>query len=310
MPADAEAARPLEALGRVLTCVEAVRNGPAWFALLLAFAAAGWLLACADLALTAHAPTAAAAWGGVSLTVLFYGTNTAGLLLMDQARGVAPRQARQALRDALAHSHRLLLVLLAVLLVAALGLALVAAALAATRVPVLGPALFGLLLPAAVLLVGTSALALVAVAAPLAAPAIWSGLTVRATLSMLWRHVRQRLVFVALLMGAVSGLAALVGALASFAVVAGGRIVSMLAVLAAGIEVPPKLLMAGLFGHGLRSLGATPIPAGASPYVGAALVGGGLVFMLALALPALVYIRGTCSVYLALEGHGAPGRPD
>jgi hypothetical protein len=289
MPADAEAARPLEALGRVLTCVEAVRNGPAWFALLLAFAAAGWLLACADLALTAHAPTAAAAWGGVSLTVLFYGTNTAGLLLMDQARGVAPRQARQALRDALAHSHRLLLVLLAVLLVAALGLALVAAALAATRVPVLGPALFGLLLPAAVLLVG---------------------LTVRATLSMLWRHVRQRLVFVALLMGAVSGLAALVGALASFAVVAGGRIVSMLAVLAAGIEVPPKLLMAGLFGHGLRSLGATPIPAGASPYVGAALVGGGLVFMLALALPALVYIRGTCSVYLALEGHGAPGRPD
>jgi hypothetical protein len=310
MSAVAESARPLEALGRVLTSVDAVRNGRAWYALLLAFATAGLLLACADVALTANAPAAAAAWGGASLTSLFYGTNTAGLLLMDQARGVPPRAARQALRDALAHSHRLLLVLLAVALAAALGLALVAAALAATRIPVLGPALFGLLLPAAVLLVGTAALALVAVAAPLAAPAIWSGLTVRATLSMLVRHVRQRLVFVALLMGAVSGLAALVGALASFAVVAGGRAVSTLAVLAAGVEVPPKLLMAGLFGHGLRSLGATPIPAGASPYVGAALVGGGLVFMLALALPALVYLRGTCSVYLALEASATSDGPD
>jgi hypothetical protein len=310
MSSDAESARPIDALGRVLMSVEAVRNGRAWYALLLAFALAGLLLACADASLTANAPAAATAWGGAALTTLFYGTNTAGLLLMDQARGEPVREARQAFRDALARSHRLLLVFLAVLIAAALGLALVAAALAATRLPILGPALFGLLLPAAVLLVGTAALAVLAVAAPLAAPAIWSGLGVRATLSMLVRHVRERLVFVALLMGAVSGLAALVGALASFAVIVGGRIVSILAVLAAGVEVPPKLLMAGLFGHGLRSLGATPIPHGASPYVGAALVGGGLVFMLALALPALVYLRGTCSVYLAIEGRGTSGKPD
>ena len=294
-------ARALEAFARVLACVDAVRNARAWYALLLGFSAAGLLLAMADAALARDATGVAVAWGGTSLTVLFYGTNTAGLLLMDQECGRPVREVSQALRDALGCAHRLLLVLLAVLLTAALGLAVVAAALAATRLPVVGPALFGLLLPAAVLLVGAAALAGTAVVAPLAAPAVWSGLSVRATLDLLVRHVRQRLVLVALLMGAVSGLAALVAALASFVVLAGGRVVALLAVFAAGVEVPPMLLMAGLFGHGLRGLGGAPIPASASPYVTAALAGGGLVFMLALVLPSLVALRGACAVFLALE---------
>jgi hypothetical protein len=33
----------------------------------------------------------------------------------------------------------------------------------------------------------------------------------------------------------------------------------------------------------------------------ARVVGGGLVFMLALVLPGLVYLRGACAIYLALE---------
>jgi len=109
------------------------------------------------------------------------------------------------------------------------------------------------------------------------------------------------LVFVALLMSAVSGLTALVGALVTFAVIAGGRVVSAVAVVAVGIDLPPQMLMAGMFGHGLRSLGAAGAPVAQSPYGQAALAGGGIVFMLALVLPALVYLRGTCSVYLALE---------
>jgi hypothetical protein len=96
-------------------------------------------------------------------------------------------------------------------------------------------------------------------------------------------------------------LAALVGAMATAVVIAGGRVVAALAVLAAGVDVPPQLLMAGLFGHGLRSLGAAGAPVAASPHALAALVGGGLVFMLALVLPGLVYLRGACAIYLALE---------
>jgi hypothetical protein len=296
-----DAHRPLDALNRVLGSVDAVRNGRALYLLLFAFALAGLLLAMADAALARSDFPWATLWGGAALTALFYGSNAAGLVLMDEARGLPLREPGQALRDALACGHRLLLVIGAVLLGAAALLGVVALALWATRVPGVGPALFGLLLPAAVLLVGAAVLAGAAVIAPLAGPAVWSGLSVRATLALLARQVRQRLVFVALLSAAVGGLAALVGALATFVVMAGGRVVAALAVVAAGVEVPPKLLMAGLFGHGLRSLGAAAAPFAASPHAQAALVGGGLVFMLALVLPGLVYLRGACAVYLALE---------
>jgi hypothetical protein len=298
------ALRPLEALNRILGSVESVRNGRAVYALLATFASAGLLLALAESALARGATAWGLGWAGASLTVLFYGSNTAGLLLYDEACGRPGRDVAQALRDALASAHRLLLVLAAVVALAAALLGLLAAALWLTRLPVLGPALFGLLLPAAVVVVGVALLAGVAVVGPLAAPAVWSGLGVSAVLARLAGHVRQRLVFAALLMSAVSGLAALVGALATFAVVGGGRTVAALAVAVAGIELPPQLLMAGLFGHGLRSLGAAGAPVAQSAYGQAALAGGGVVFMLALVLPALVYLRGTCSVYLALEERG------
>lgn len=294
--------RPLDALGRVLGGLEALRNGRALYLLLLAFALAGLLLALADSALGRDRWAWAALWGGLALTALFYGGNAAGLVLWDDACGLqAPRDAAQALRDALACGHRLLLVLLAVALLAAAGLAVLAAALWLTRLPWLGPTLFGLVLPASVLLVGAGLLAGATVVAPLSAPAVWSGLSVRATLALLWRHVRRRLAFVALLSAAVGALAALVAALTTFVVVGGGRIVAALAVLAAGVDVPPRLLMAGLFGHGLRSLGAAGAPIAASPHAQAALVGGGVVFVVALVLPALVYLRGNCAVFLALE---------
>lgn len=293
--------RPLDALNRVLSSVESVRNGRAVYALLATFAAAGLLLAMAESALARGSVAWGMVCGGASLTTLFYGSNAAGLLLFDEARGQPLRSVDQALRDALGNAHRLLIVLIAVTSGALLLLAILTAALWATRLPVVGPALFGLLLPAAVVAVGLAVLAGVAVAAPLAAPAVWSGLGVVATLKLLGQHVRHRLVVVALLMSAVSGLAALVAALVTFVVVSGGRVVAAIAVVATGIELPPQVLMAGLFGHGLRSLGAAGAPVAQSAYGQAALAGGGVVFMLALVLPALVYLRGTCSVYLALD---------
>jgi ATP-dependent exoDNAse (exonuclease V) alpha subunit len=112
--------------------------------------------------------------------------------------------------------------------------------------------------------------------------------------------VRQRLLTVVLLMAAVSLLTAGMGAIATFVVMAGGRVVAQLGILVVGVDVPAQQLMAGLFGHGLRSLGATGMPAGSTGHAAAALVGGGVVFALALVLPGLVYLRGTCAVYLAM----------
>jgi hypothetical protein len=289
--------RLLDALAGVLGSLDALRNGRALYLLLFAFALAGLLLAMADSALATNRWSVAALWGGLALTALFYGSNAAGLV-----RGQRPlRDATQALGDALACGHRLLLVLLAVAGVAAVGLAVLAAALWLTRLPGIGPLWFGLLLPVAVLLVGGALLAGVTVVAPLAAPAIWSGRSVRSTLAWLLHQVRGRLPFIALLGAAVAAMTALVGALSTFVVVSGGRVVAALAVLVADVEVPPGLLMAGLFGRGLRSLGAAGAPIEASPHAQAALVGGGMVFVVALALPALVYLRGHCAVYLALD---------
>ena len=130
--------RAIGALNRVLGSVEALRNGRALYLLLFAFTVAGMLLAFADAALSRDSWPPAALCGGAALTTLFYGSNAAGLVLMDEARGLASRPVGKAFRDALSIGHRLLLVLLTVLLGMTLLLATLAALLWATRMPWVG----------------------------------------------------------------------------------------------------------------------------------------------------------------------------
>jgi hypothetical protein len=239
------------------------------------------------------------------LFVAFYGGNAAGILVMDEARGAVARDIVDALRVSLTTAHRLLLTLLLVgaayALFGAALLALLWLCRAAVAGPVLGPMLFGLAVPVGVVSVGLALLSLLAVVVPLSAPGVWSGAPVLAIVRQLASLVRQRLLTVALLMAAVSLLTAGVGAIVTFVVMSGGRIVSELGVSVVGVDVPAQQLMAGLFGYGLRTLGASGAPPGSSGHAAAALVGGGVVFALALVLPGLVYLRGTCSVYLALS---------
>lgn len=302
------ALEPLDVLGRILAGIDVLRNLRALAVMVGTFAAAGLLLAMAEASLA----RGNAWWGpiqvGMALTVAFYGGNAAGLLVMDQARGLPVREVGDALRDALASAHRLLGALLIVFALAAAVAGLLAGLLWLSRAsvtgPWLGPVLFGLAVPIAVLGFGGLLLALLAVVVPLAAPALWSGAGSLAIVRELLALVRTRLLTVALLMAAVSLLAAAVGGVASFVVMAGGRVVAELGVAVVGIELPAEQLMSGLFGRGLRSLGATGAPVAASAHGAAALVGGGVVFALALVLPGLVYLRGACAVYLALRATG------
>jgi hypothetical protein len=164
-----------------------------------------------------------------------------------------------------------------------------------------GPLLFGAAVPIGVLGIGVGVVSLLAVVVPLAAPAVWSGAGIISVVSQLLKWIRHRLVTIALLMAAVSLLTAAVGALISFVVITGGRVVAELGVRLVGVDVPAQELMAGLFGYGLRSLGAAGAPAGSTGHAAAALVGGGVVFAIALVLPGLVYLRGACGVYLAMR---------
>jgi len=302
---------PLLALDTVLASVEALRNGRAFCVLLGSFAAAGLLLSMASGALARDANLAGAAEAGLAFFVAFYGANASGLLLLDQARGNRYREAGDAMRDALLTAHRLLAVLglgLAVVMAVAGVLALL---LWAARADVLGPRagalLFGLTLPLAVVVVGGLLLALSAVVAPLAAPAVWSGLGVRATVHLVLRQLRRRPLFVLMLSAAATLLAAATAALVAAVVVGGGRVVAVAAVLVTGIDLPPQQLMAGLFGYGLRSLGAAGAPVAQSPYGMAALTGGGVVFVVGLVLPALVYLRGLCALLLCVQPEVEPG---
>jgi hypothetical protein len=306
--------RPLHALNRVLESIQSVRNGRALYVLLASFSLAGLLLAMAQSALLKEATLWGVIEGGLALTVAFYGGNAAGLLVMDEARGRAPREVAQAVRDALASAHRLLLVLLGTGLVGLALIGVLTGLLWLCRLPSVGPLLFGLVVPLGVVVLGLTLLAAVAVVGPLAAPATWRGLGVRATWAFLRRQIRQRLLFAALLSAAVSLLAAAVGVLVSFAVITGGRAVSALAVLVVHVDLPPQQLMGGLFGYGLRTLGAAGAPAAQNAYGVSALIGGGVVFALALVLPGVVYLRGMCSAYLALEEadalHGLAAAPN
>ncbi len=299
---------PLDALSPALRSVDAVRNGRALLVLLGTFASAGLLLSMAEASLARSSVTWGAAQAAAAFFTAFYGGSAAGLLVMDQSRGVPVRDIPDALRASLLTAHRLLCVLLIVALVYAFFAALLFGLMWLSRVavsgPVLGPLLFGLAVPVGVVGIGAALLAGGAVIVPLAAPAVWSGTGVLATLKQLALLVRERLPDAALLIAAVSLLTAGVGALVTSLVMAGGRAVAELGIAVVGVDVPAKQLMAGMFGYGLRTLGATgaisAAPPGSSAHAAAALVGGGVVFALALVLPGLVYLRGTTAVYLVL----------
>jgi hypothetical protein len=301
---------PSDALRLVLGSVEALRNLRALYVLLATFSISGLLLSMAESSFGRGADLRGPLEAGAALFVAFYGGNAAGILVMDQARGIAVREIGDAVRASLRRAHRLLLALVIV----AAGLAAMAAVLFGVlwlcRVDVsgavAGPLLFGLVVPVGVIGIGLLALSLAAVVLPLSAPSVWAGARVPEIVRQIAELVRHQLLTVALLMMAVSLLSAGVAAVVSFAVMAGGRLVSELAVRVVGVDVPAQELMAGLFGYGLRSLGAAGVPTGSTAHTAAALVGGGVVFAIALVLPGIVYLSGTCAVYLAMVGD--PGR--
>jgi hypothetical protein len=152
-----------------------------------------------------------------------------------------------------------------------------------------------------VVFLGVTAFSGLVLVGPLTGPSVWAGSSALQTARMLLRQLRHGALEAAALMAAVFLLTGLVSAAVSFVLVTGGRALAFLTVWLLGIDVPAQQLMAGLFGYGLRSMGAAGAPVAATPLGMAALIGGGAVFAVALVLPTLVYLRGCCAAYLALQ---------
>lgn len=290
----------LPALARVLASIDAPRNLRALYALLAGFCLTGLLLATARSALGRDEALLGALWLGLALAVAFFGVNTTGLMLMDQARGLPVRDPQDAVHDALRSAHRVLLALLACLTLAGLAVAALAGLLWATHLPVVGAPLLAVVLPAGVLMLGGISFVLVVLVGPLAGPAVWAGRRSTGVLSFLRARLRHGLPETALLMATVYLMVALATAAVSFVVVSGSQLLAGLAILGAGVELPAHQLLAGVMGLGPRAWSASGVPLEGGSLGLAALIGGGVVFALALALPTLVWLRGCCAVYLAL----------
>lgn len=287
---------PLQALNLVLTSIDAVRNARAQWLLLASIAITGLLLAQLRRALMLEAGVAAGSVALLAFGVTFYGSNAVGLMMMDDACGRPARDPRRALADALRLGHRLLAVVGCVLLLFSLVLAGVAGLLWAAQLPRVGPWVLTGAVSLGVPALGLAALVMVGVVGPLAAPAVWCGLPVRAVLQLLWREFTRHLPQVVMLSAAASLLSAAVAGLVSFIVLAGGRLLLALAAWVPGYELAPQSFMAALFGQGLRTAGAA-----ATASVAAAHTGAGIVFAIGLVLPGVVYLRGLCAVFLAVQ---------
>lgn len=278
----------------LLSSLEAVRNLRAAALLLASLVLAGLAFALGGvLSFKVHA-LVGMLFVLLGIAIAFYGGNGAGIMLMDEARGGQSRPVASAVLASLATGHRLLAVVLLIVLAYLLGLLAMAIMLFLCKIPGLGAFLFTFVFPVCVVVAGIAVFAFYAVVLPLAAPAIWAGATAMQSISRLAAIARARTVGVVLsmmvLMIIVFAAAAIVFGIMGFGtLIAGGLSAAIVGM--GGVSIAS--LMSGM-GSGVGEGGS---------YATAGALGGGVVWAMAFTLPALVYVRGCCQVYLAnLQG--------
>lgn len=281
----------------LLSAVDAVRNWRAAALMLASFVLAGLLFALGGvLGQQVHAALGALFFL-FGLASVFYGANAAGIMLMDEARGGGSRPILAAVLTSLSTGHRLILVMLMVGLMYILGMLVIALLLFVCKVPGLGPLLFAFVFPLSVVVSGVAVFALYAVITPLAAPAIWSGATTMQALSRLAAIARQRIVMVILSMIVLLFVCAIVGGIIAGIMLTGTLVAGSLSasiIGVSGMDMNSIMRMGGMSGSNFGSGGSAD-----SGHLAAGAFGGGIVWAIAFTLPALVYLRGSCQVYLA-----------
>ena len=225
------------------------------------------------------------------------GVNAAGLLLMDQAKGVPARSLSDAVVGGLLCIPKFIALVIALLLVALVVFIAVALVYLVCKIPFLGPVLFVLVFPLSVVVLGLTLCGLFQCLF-LALPAIWEGSSITHAITKALAIVRSRLVESMLLLTVVGFLALGVGFI-------------VFGVLITGL-VPSAGMMAGILGGDgpasafgmLRGFGMEPGGYGGggsgsgAGYMAAAGIGGGVLWALAVSLVSLVYLLGLNLVYL------------
>ncbi|MCB1890117.1 MAG: zinc ribbon domain-containing protein [Rhodocyclaceae bacterium] len=283
--------------GAVIRALEGIRNRQALTVML-----GGFLLVAivaglgSGLGAWAASPSLAVGLNLLALILAASVVNAAGLALMDAARGENERGFIQLLSGGAGCLVRFLAIIALALLSYAAFLLLAAALLWMCRIPILGPVLLTILVPALVL--GAALLLLgLTVAVSMIAPALWSGRSIREAVRELVDIAGHRPLEVLVSLILLGVLLGLIGSVASLLVLAGSTSIGG---LAAGIlsEAP------------IVGLGASDLPV-ASP---ALAVAGSIGFLLVLALLfgmlGVIQMNGLCHIYLQASEGAEPDADD
>lgn len=293
---------PLKSGASLLSSIDAAKNTRALFLLMATFAA-GVLVFAMGFALARFSWFLLFTFGLLAYGVLFYGSNAVGVMLMDEAEGLPSRSIGAAIAASLFSAHRLLLLMLLLALVYAVGFMALALVLFICKVPGIGPVLYAVVFPLSALVTGIAYFAVPMVVLPLSAPAIWKGAGVMEALSHLMGIVRTRLLTVALQMFGVAFLAGVVAFIVFGILLTGSLTTGAMSVPLLGVGGDVMGLFTNMMGGLFGGYGGGRMGGGASGYLVAAGVGGGLLFAAGMTLPGLVYLKGACIVYLqAIDG--------
>lgn len=287
-----------DAFSSMFQAISGLRNRRALFAM-LGCLFAGILVAGLFSFLAMRMGFFMAFLGGLVLFVASAtGVNAAGVLLMDQAKGVPARSLPDAVMYGLLCIPKFILLGLALLLVSLVVFIAIALVYLVCKIPFIGPILFVLVFPLSVVISGLTLCGLFQCLF-LALPAIWEGSTITHAIAQALAIVRSRLVESMLLLTVVGFLAMGVGFI-------------VFGVLIAGL-IPSTGMMAGILGGDgfgsmmglLRGFGGESgggysgsRGGGGGGYAIAAGIGGGLLWALSASLVSLVYLLGLNLVYL------------
>lgn len=226
------------------------------------------------------------------------GVNAAGVLLMDQAKGVPARSLPDAVVYGMMCIPKFIALGLALLLVSLAVFIVIALVYLVCKIPFLGPILFVVVFPLSVVISGLTLCGLFQCLF-LALPAIWEGSTITHAIAQALAIVRSRLVESMLLLTVVGFLAMGVGFIV-FGVLITGLIptTGMMAGILGGDGFASMMgLVRGFGGEYGDGYGGSR-GGGGGGYAIAAGIGGGLLWALSASLVSLVYLLGLSLVYL------------
>ena len=241
-------------------------------------------------------------FGLLALTAFLTGASATGIVLMDDAKGFEHRSLMNAVLAGLFTLPRFLGLGVLVVLTFMLYILAIAILFFVCKIPGLGAFLYAFVFPVSALLTGVVYLAFTVALLVLAAPMIWEGHGVMATLARLWTVLKQRLLMVYMNWILLVLLVFVVGALVMAIVGIGTLITLPLSASIIGQNVGSgglsNLMGLGMYG-GLGGLGGGEI----SGYVFAGIFGSAVLGFITFTLPGLVHTKGVCLIYLAaVEG--------